>query len=99
MSRRVFVLRNGELVDKAMAGPRDPASPAPMIRTDGMEPIRSMADGRIYDGKSAYYASVRRAGCEIVGDDKRPFERRSTFISQGVGASIKAAIEQLESRG
>jgi hypothetical protein len=45
--------------------------PCPAIRPDSMRPIKSMADGRVYDGKSAYYKSVARAGCEIVGFDKR----------------------------
>ena len=74
------------------------ASDAPMIRTDGMDPIRSMADGRMYDSKSGYYGSVRRAGCEIVGDDRKPFDRRPEFVSAGVGRDIKQAIEQLRSR-
>lgn len=44
--------------------------PSPAIRPDGMPPIKSMTDGRIHDGKSAYYKSVYRAGCEIVGYDR-----------------------------
>jgi hypothetical protein len=102
MSRKVFVWRDGGVVDRSTVGPLHPRRAAPMIRTDGMSAMRSMADGRIYDGKSAYYASVRRAGCEIVGNESTPFERRPTHdqrgIGAGVGADIKRAIEQLESR-
>jgi hypothetical protein len=74
------------------------ANPAPMIRPDNMAPIRSMADGRVYDGRSAYYASVRRAGCEIVGDDRSGFGRAGRPHQKPIGADIKRAIEELRSR-
>lgn len=38
----------------------------PMVIRDGMDPIRSMADGRWYESKRAYERAVREAGCEIV---------------------------------
>ena len=72
------------------------ANPAPAIRPDGMDPLRSMADGRLYDSRSAYDASVRRAGCEIVGDDRSGF--RASPRPDALGADIKRAIEQLRSR-
>lgn len=75
-----------------------PQGRAPYIRTDGMEPIRSMADGRIYDSKSAYYGSVRAAGCEVVGDDKAPFDRRPEFTPEGVGADLSRAYDELVNR-
>jgi len=74
------------------------ANDAPMIRADGMDPIRSMADGRVYDSKSRYYGSVKAAGCEIVGNEKAPFDRRPEFVSKNVGRDIKNALEQLRSR-
>jgi len=73
------------------------AAPAPAVRPDGMAPLRSMADGRLYDSKSAYYASVRRAGCEIVGDDRGGFGAGARTLPSP-GADIKRAIEQLRSR-
>ncbi|HLI66314.1 MAG TPA: hypothetical protein VKU90_08100 [Caulobacteraceae bacterium] len=60
-----------------------------------------MADGRIYDGRSAYYASVRRAGCEIVGDDRSGFGRAASadaIVPRNIGADVKRAIEELRSR-
>ncbi len=98
MARTTYVLRDGELVDKREAPPLHPGGPAPMVRTDGMAALRSMADGRIYESRSAYYASVRAAGCEIVGDERKPFGRRAGFEPGPAGADIKAAIEQLRSR-
>jgi hypothetical protein len=72
---------------------------APMIRTDGMDPVKSMADGRVYDSRSAYYRSVKNAGCEIVGDDRAGFGKRPEFTPHaGVERDIKRTIEQLRSR-
>jgi hypothetical protein len=44
--------------------------PSPAVHPGGMRPIKSMADGRMYETKRNYYRSVSRAGCEIVGHDK-----------------------------
>lgn len=82
----------------ATRGPRSDRA-APMIIRDGMEPIQSMITGQMHDSKRAYYGEVRAHGCEIVGDDKAPFDNRPTeYKPQGVGESIKQAIEQLESK-
>lgn len=77
---------------------RHTSADAPFVRTDGMDPIRSMADGQTYDSRSAYYSSVKRAGCEIVGDDRGGFGKRPEFTSTGVERDIKHTIEQLRSR-
>lgn len=106
MSRTSYVIRDGKLWERGTEPPRvrGPRSslPCPAIRSDGMEAIRSMADGRLYDGKSAYYESVKRAGCEIVGDDRAPFDRRPTHEDAGIGVGVaedlKRTIEELESR-
>ena len=98
MTRTTYVLRGGELVDKREVPPLNPGAAAPMVRPDGMAPLRSMADGRIYESRSAYYASVRAAGCEIVGDERAPFDRQSPFAPGRAGPDIKIAIEQLRSR-
>jgi hypothetical protein len=96
MARETYVIRNGELIPKRLAARRPRL--APYVRTDGMDPVRSMADGRLYDSRSAYYASVRAAGCEIVGDERGACEHRPEPHDLGVAADIKTAIEQLRSR-
>ncbi len=98
MTRTTYVLRGGELVDKRDAAPPGASAPAPMVRPDGMAPLRSMADGRIYESRSAYYASVRAAGCEIVGEERAAFDRRRGYEPGRAGADIKIAIEQLRAR-
>lgn len=99
MSRATYVLRNGELVDKRFAPPLHRASDAPMIRTDGMDPIVSMADGQIYDSKSSYYRSVRSAGCEIVGNDPAASRPHHTPDLPGhVERDVKSAMDMLNGR-
>lgn len=54
---------------KAMLERGKPSSlPRPFV-IGTMEPIKSMADGQIYDDKRSYHRSVARAGCEVVGFD------------------------------
>lgn len=106
MSRRSFILREGRIYERGTEPPRTPPArshlPCPAIRSDGMDAIRSMADGQFYDGKSAYYRSVKAAGCEIVGDDRAAFDRKPTHedagIGVGVGEDMRHAISQLESQ-
>jgi hypothetical protein len=95
MSRATYVIRDGELVEKHLAAPLHDGSAAPFVRVDGMDAVKSMADGKVYDSKSAYYASVRRAGCEIVGDDRGGFGPRPEYRPQNIGQDIKRSIEQL----
>lgn len=45
--------------------------PSPAVHAGGMPTVKSMADGRYYETRRNYYKSVSRAGCEIVGFDKR----------------------------
>jgi hypothetical protein len=74
---------------------------APAVRPDGMATIRSMADGALYDSRSRYEASVRRSGCQIVGEDRSGFGRRRTaddLLPHSISADIRRAIEELSSR-
>lgn len=100
MARETYVLRNGELIEKRLAEPLHVAhGSGPNIRPDGMDPIQSQADGRMYDSKSGYYRSVRQAGCEIVGNDRSGYGPRPEYRPTGIGQDIKRSIEQLRSRG
>lgn len=73
---------------------------APGVIADTMSATMNPVDGKTYDSKSAYYRTVKAAGCEIVGSeslskhqsvDRRPPMPRAS-------ADIKTAIEQLRSR-
>lgn len=99
MGRATYVMRDGQLVEKHLAAPLHQGDLAPFVRADGMDAIRSMADGRMYDSKSAYYGSVKRAGCEIVGNDRNGYGKRPEYRGEGIGQAIKQSIEQLRARG
>jgi hypothetical protein len=43
--------------------------PAPSIIRDSLDNVKNPVDGKAYDSKSAYYAAVKAAGCEIVGNE------------------------------
>jgi hypothetical protein len=95
MSRTTYVWRDGRLIEKHLAAP---ISSGPNIISDTMAPIRSMADGKLYDSKSAYYGSVKAAGCEIVGNDPSSRAPKRDFQPVITGHDVKQAIEQLRSR-
>jgi hypothetical protein len=49
-------------------------TPIPRVHIigDTVRPMRSMADGKLYDSKSKYKAEVKALGYEIVGDQRAP---------------------------
>lgn len=95
MRGQIFVFRNGEWVDKATAAPLHASAVAPNVRPDGMDAIQSMANGRMYDSKSAYYADLKARGCEIVGNERHQFDKRPEFTPHGsVERDIKRALAQ-----
>ena len=49
---------------------------APQIISDTHEPFRSMADGKIYDSKSAYRATLKARGLVEVGNDTSHMNRK-----------------------
>lgn len=80
--------------------------PSPAIRPDTMPAVKSMIDGKHYDSKSAYYKSVSRAGCEIVGFDKRWHEHikppkpygTDKEHTEAIVADVKRAIQEASSK-
>ncbi len=92
------------LVDKAsrhnQTGVHDKRSglAAPMVINDTLpRAIKSMADGRVYEGKRGYYKSVQRAGAEIVGFEKDVQRHTAKAVvpnhEADIVADTKAAIE------
>lgn len=98
MARTTYVLRGGELIDKALAHVDGPARSAPNVISDNMDPIRSHADGRMYDSKSAYRTDLRARGYVEVGNERAPFDRRPSFNAGPVAPDIKRAIQELSGR-
>jgi hypothetical protein len=93
MARETYVYRPGLGVI-----PKSEAEPLPWvtsIRTDGMDATHCPADGKTYDSRSAYYAAVRSAGCEIVGNERLTAREAPR---PPVRDTMKRALDQLRSR-
>lgn len=95
MARETYVYRNGKVIPKRRA---QLAAHAYVI-SDTLDGVLNHADGKRYDSKSAYYAAVRAAGCEIIGNDTASIasrqRERSDAALGGLGGDIKTAIDQL----
>jgi hypothetical protein len=54
--------------------------------------VKNPVDGKLYDSKSAYYRTVKEAGCEIVGNEAEkmvaPSVARSHVGSEEIGAAL-----------
>jgi hypothetical protein len=80
--------------------------PSPAVIAGTMPAIKSMADGRIYETRRNYEKSVARAGCSVVGFDKRWQEHvkpASAYDSDkaheaDVVADVKRAIQEEASK-
>lgn len=65
-----YVMRNGELIEKHLAGPRDgERADATYVISDTMAETRHMADGKYYTSKSEFRKATRAAGCVEVGNE------------------------------
>ncbi len=71
-----------------------------MLIRDELDYVQNPADGQRYTSKAAYYGAVRRAGCEIIGNEsqaKHTAPRAEPSTAEVVG-DIKRSIEELSSR-
>ena len=64
--RRRFIWRDGRFVEVFRQKPR----PRIHVISDSHTPFRSMADGRVYDSKSAYRADLKARGMVELGNDE-----------------------------
>jgi hypothetical protein len=62
---------------------------------DGVKGMQSMADGKMYDSKSAYYQSLKEKGCEIVGNDAPRTQRQDIRGDFTTKQEVAEAIKQL----
>lgn len=96
MSRGVWVVRDGELIERHLAPPLHPRfAEGPMVIGDTMDRTMNPANGQYYDSKRAYEKAVKAAGCEIIGNETPKLTR---WEPDDPGEDIKAAIEFAESR-
>jgi len=59
--------------------------------------VKNMADGKVYDSKSAYYKAVKAAGCVVMGNDapKQAKEAEYKINERELKQDIAKAIQQL----
>lgn len=65
----------------------------PMVISDAMRETRSMADGCVYDSKSAYYGHLKREGYEILGNDRPQGPAYEPAITE---RDVRDAVQQVE---
>lgn len=76
--------------------PQRSSLPFPHIMTDVMEPVQSMATGKLYDSKSAIRAEYKRLGMVEIGNDpQRLVPRKKPKIDR---KQIKTALEKAEAK-
>jgi hypothetical protein len=63
-----YVFRDGRCIEKQYAEDLDSDCAAPHVIRDQMDALRHMADGKMYDSKSAFRKATKAAGCVEVGD-------------------------------
>lgn len=68
--------------------------PCPMLIKDGMDPVKSMADGKIYDSKSALRAGYKAGGFVEMGNE-RPAPKKRTSDRKGIRESLLKAKAQV----
>lgn len=70
------------------------AFPTPMINGDTMDPLKSMADGQMYDSKSTLRASYKRLGVVELGNDA-PMEAKPVVADKrGRKEAIATAMKR-----
>lgn len=77
MMRETYVLRDGKLVPKHLAAPRNAVSSGPQVIGDTIE-MWSPMDGKHYTSKSKYRAEVRARGLTEVGTERQTQHARPT---------------------
>lgn len=97
-SRATYVIRDGELIEKHLAGPLHEASDAPMYISDHMDTTKHMANGKLYDSKSEFRKATKTAGCVEVGNDPMKPIPRPVLSREQRARDIKQAIEQLRAQ-
>lgn len=94
-----FVYRNGKLVDKRKAPPKEGVhGQASFVISDEMPPTRHMADCKMYTSKAKFREATRAAGCVEVGTETKALlaPRKPIELDRGQRReAIQQAIHQI----
>jgi hypothetical protein len=91
-SRKLFVSRNGKIVELTASAPGQVS--APYVQQDTMDPLRHPISGKVYDSKSQFNAETRASGCVCVGNEllsKKPQNRKEVITEKMVLDRIERA--------
>jgi len=88
-------MRDGKLVDKALAAPLG-TDPRVHVISDVMPTMRHPITGKLMDSKSEFRKVTRAHGCVEVGNESWP-DRRPTE-NPSAQRDIVRAVEQLRNR-
>lgn len=92
-----FVYRNGKIVDKRKAAPREGG----YVISDEMAATRHMADGKMYTSKAKFRQATRDAGCIEVGNETNTLltPRKPIVLDRGARRDqIRQVIHDLRNR-
>lgn len=94
VSRKGFpkVMRNGRLVSKSRAAPRDSA---PYVISDNMQALVHPSTGKLMDSKSAFRAVTKDKGCVEVGNETMTGRQRQVDTMPDMRQSISQAMREL----
>jgi len=97
-----FVYRNGKLVDKNKAGPKnEKLDTASFVISDEMEATRHMATGEYLTSKAKFRQATRAAGCVEVGNETSTLLKPRQKVELDRGArreAIQRAVYELRNR-
>lgn len=96
-----YVYRNGEIVDKRFAAPKETHGSAAYVISDEMPETRHMADGKHYTSKAKFRQATRAAGCVEVGTETSTLLKPRPQIRLDEGKrrdDIRKAIYDLRNR-
>lgn len=91
-----YVMRDGKLVDREVAGPKNTTSSATNIIRDEMDATRHMADGNIYTSKSRFRETTKANCCIEVGNSSPTQPRKPIPLDRGQRReAIRQALYQV----
>lgn len=72
------------------------AIPVPSVISDSMAPVKSMADGRYYDSKSAIRAGYKAGGFVEIGNDTPKPKPASRPDPRAINDAVERAVARVE---
>lgn len=96
-----FVYRNGEIVDKRFAAPKETHGSAAYVISDEMPETRHMANNKYYTSKAKFRQATRDNNCVEIGTETATLLKPRTPIKLDEGKrrdDIRKAIYDLRNR-